>query len=153
SSRRRSSVPSPSSPWSWPPPTTRSRRVTRSWTWRSTCCAASCNETLPDPLGEADDPSALPGSFHGTGMVGGASPGDGVTGGLTGQDGQAGDDGPGTADASAAGHLDPLPGPGPVVGRADGRHGAFEVARQQEVGPGDPVLRPGQFLPVAATQP
>ena len=83
--------------------------------------------------------------MDGAAVVVGAGPVDGVRRGQPGEDGEAGDDGSGTADAAAAGNLDRAAGPRVAVQRADVPDGLLPVAGQQEVGPFDPHVRPVQL--------
>lgn len=84
--------------------------------------------------------------FDGAVVIGGSGPGDGLCGWQPCQDGEAGDDGAGAADATAAGDLDSLTGMGTVMQCVDVGDGLLGVMRKEEVRPVDPLLRPGQLV-------
>lgn len=68
-----------------------------------------------------------------------------------GHHGKAGDDGPGTADATPTSDLDRRARPRPLMQCADLPDSQVPVARQEEVGPLDPLARPAQLSFMAAT--
>src|ERR671914_442067 len=78
---------------------------------------------------EVQDPAALPRRLDGLGVVVGPGPGDGVGRGSPGQDGQAGDNGAGAANAAAAGDFHLPAGVRAVVQGPDEPDGMVVVAR------------------------
>jgi hypothetical protein len=102
--------------------------------------------------GEACDPLALPWCFDGALVVVDAGPGDGFGGEEAGQDGETGHDGAGAANAAAAGNFDPLTCLCTVVEGVDVVDGVLAMDRQEEVGPVDPLLGPGQLRLMALSK-
>ncbi len=102
---------------------------------------------------EVRHPSALPRCFDCPVVVVRPGPGDGLDRVQPCQDGEAGDDGAGAADASTAGDFDTSAGVCVLAQGTDMPEGMLAVAGQQEVWPVDPVVRPAQLVFVTATKP
>jgi hypothetical protein len=104
--------------------------------------------------GSADgaEPPPLPWRLDGPPMVVVADPGDGLVGGEAVEDGKGGQGGPGAAEATAAGDLDPLTAGRAPVGLVEGVEGLVPVGRDPEVRPADAPVRPAGRRPAGQDQ-